>query len=56
MSDRALVTGFVPYGGRGRNPAAEIATVVVFWTVAAVVVFGLLPPFARWRDKLGAQR
>lgn len=23
--DRALVTGFVPYGARGRNPAAEIA-------------------------------
>jgi hypothetical protein len=29
---------------------AEIATVVVFWAVAAALVFTLTPPFARWRD------
>lgn len=31
---------------------AEIATVLVFWVVAAAIVFLLVPPFARWRDKL----
>jgi hypothetical protein len=30
---------------------AEIATVVVFWAVAAALVFALVPPFARWRDR-----
>jgi len=32
---------------------AEIATVVVFWAVAAALVFAVLPPFARWRDARG---
>jgi uncharacterized membrane protein (GlpM family) len=31
---------------------AEIATVVAFWAVTAGLVFGLLPPIARWRDRL----
>jgi hypothetical protein len=31
---------------------AEIATVVVFWAIAAALVFGLLPQIARWRDGL----
>ena len=30
---------------------AEIAVVVAFWAVAAAVVFALVPPFARWRDR-----
>jgi hypothetical protein len=30
---------------------AEVATVVVFWAVAAALVFALVPPFARWRDR-----
>jgi hypothetical protein len=34
---------------------AEIATVVVFWAVAAGLVFGMLPYFVRWRDRLGAE-
>jgi hypothetical protein len=31
---------------------AEIATVIVFWALAAAVVFLFLPLFARWRDRL----
>jgi hypothetical protein len=34
---------------------AEIATVVIFWVIAAGLVFGLLPPFAGWRDRLRAK-
>lgn len=30
---------------------AEIAVVVAFWAVAAALVFALVPPFARWRDR-----
>jgi hypothetical protein len=33
---------------------AEIMTVVVFWMVAACLVFSLLPQFAYWRDRLHA--
>lgn len=33
------------------SPPGEIMTVVVFWAVAAAVVFALVPPFARWRDR-----
>jgi hypothetical protein len=29
----------------------EIAIVIAFWAVAAAVVFALVPPFARWRDR-----
>ena len=32
---------------------AEVATVMVFWTVAAAAVFFLVPLFTRWRDSLG---
>jgi uncharacterized membrane protein (GlpM family) len=31
---------------------AEIAAVMAFWAVTAGLVFGLLPPIARWRDRL----
>jgi hypothetical protein len=37
------------------GPFAEIATVAVFWAIAAGLVFSLLPRFARWRDRLGAK-
>jgi uncharacterized membrane protein (GlpM family) len=30
---------------------AEVATVVMFWVAAAAIVFLLMPPFARWRDR-----
>jgi hypothetical protein len=30
---------------------AEIGVVVAFWTVAAALVFAVVPPFARWRDR-----
>src|SRR5262249_17303613 len=33
---------------------AQIATVVAFWAAAAAIVFILVPPFARWRDRLAA--
>ena len=40
----ALVTGFMPYGGRGVNPAAEIAAALDGGTLAATpVVCRLLP-------------
>ena len=29
----------------------EIVTVVVFWAVAAALVFAVVPPFAGWRDR-----
>lgn len=38
--DVALVTGFMPYGGRGRNPAAEIATALHGRKIAGVSVVG----------------
>jgi hypothetical protein len=30
---------------------AEIAVVIAFWAVAAALVFAVVPPFARWRDR-----
>ena len=36
----ALVTGFVPYGGRRSNPAADIATALDGTTIAGVPVVG----------------
>jgi len=42
--DRALVTGFVPYGGRGRNPAAEIATALDGRTILGMPVIGRTLP------------
>jgi pyroglutamyl-peptidase len=44
MSDRALVTGFVPYGGRGRNPAAEIAAALDGRTILGMPVIGRTLP------------
>ena len=38
--DRALVTGFAPYGGRGCNPSAEIAAALDGRSVAGMVVVG----------------
>jgi hypothetical protein len=36
--------------GHAGTPA-EIAGVVAFWAVAAALVFAVVPPFARWRDR-----
>jgi pyroglutamyl-peptidase len=45
MSGRlALVTGFAPYGGRGRNPALDIAVALDGSTIADVPVVGRLLP------------
>jgi uncharacterized membrane protein (GlpM family) len=33
------------------GPLAEIATVVLFWAIAAALVFAVVPALARWRDK-----
>ena len=47
MSARpVLVTGFAPYGGRGRNPAADIAHALDGCTIAEVPVVGRLLPVA----------
>ena len=40
----ALVTGFMPYGGRGVNPAAEIAAALDGATLAATPVVSRLLP------------
>lgn len=40
----ALVTGFAPYAGRGRNPAADIAKALDGHTIAGVPVVGRLLP------------
>jgi pyroglutamyl-peptidase len=42
----ALITGFEPYGGRGRNPAGEIATRLDGSEVAGVRVIGRNLPVA----------
>jgi pyroglutamyl-peptidase len=39
-----LVTGFAPYGGRGRNPAADIANALDGRTIAGSPVVGRLVP------------
>src|SRR6478672_10781687 len=47
MSARpVLVTGFAPYRGRGRNPAADIAHALDGCTIAEVPVVGRLLPVA----------
>jgi pyroglutamyl-peptidase len=38
--DKVLVTGFAPYGGRGRNPSAEIAAALDGRTVGGMAVVG----------------
>lgn len=38
--DRVLVTGFAPYGGRGRNPSAEIAAALDGRKVGGMAVVG----------------
>jgi pyroglutamyl-peptidase len=40
----ALVTGFAPYAGRGRNPAADIANALDGQSIAGVPVVGRLLP------------
>jgi pyroglutamyl-peptidase len=42
----ALVTGFAPYAGRGRNPAADIANALDGCIIAEVPVVGRLLPVA----------
>jgi pyroglutamyl-peptidase len=46
MSARALVTGFEPYGGRSRNPAAEVAARLDGSEVAGVRIVGRNLPVA----------
>jgi pyroglutamyl-peptidase len=46
VSRPALVTGFEPYGGRGRNPAAEIAARLDGSEIAGVRVVGRSLPVA----------
>src|SRR2546423_15692337 len=46
MSRPVLVTGFMPYGGRGMNPAAEIATALDGRAIADVPVVSRLLPVA----------
>ena len=46
MTARALVTGFEPYGGRGRNPAGEIATRLDGSEIAGIRVVGRNLPVA----------
>jgi pyroglutamyl-peptidase len=46
MTRPALVTGFEPYGGRGRNPAGEIATRLDGSVVAGAHVVGRNLPVA----------
>ena len=38
--DRVLVTGFAPYGGRGRNPSAEIAAALDGRKIGGMAVAG----------------
>jgi pyroglutamyl-peptidase len=38
--DRVLVTGFAPYGGRGRNPSAEIAAALDERSICGLTVVG----------------
>jgi pyroglutamyl-peptidase len=40
----ALITGFAPYGGRGRNPAAEIAKTLDGTSFSGISVVGRLLP------------
>ena len=46
MTARALITGFEPYGGRGRNPAGEIATRLDGSEIAGIRVVGRNLPVA----------
>jgi pyroglutamyl-peptidase len=45
-ANKVLVTGFEPYGGRGRNPAAEIAGALDGSTIAGHTVIGRTLPVA----------
>lgn len=45
-ANNVLVTGFEPYGGRGRNPAAEIALALDGRTIASHAVIGRTLPVA----------
>jgi hypothetical protein len=42
--------------GEQAGAVTEIATVIVFWALAAALVFLFLPLFARWRDGLKLER
>jgi len=52
----ALVTGFAPYAGRGRNPAADIANALDGCIVAKVPVVGRLLPVALEEIAANAER
>ena len=49
-----LARAIIHLRGEQTGGIAEIGTVVVFWAVAAVVVFCFVPAFARSRDRLGS--
>ncbi len=46
MADIALVTGFTGYGGRGRNPAGEVAKALDGNTIGGLSVVGRVLPVA----------
>jgi pyroglutamyl-peptidase len=56
MAKRAVVTGFTGYGGRGRNPAGEIAEILNGRSIADFEVVGRVLPvsFSRIRSDLSA--
>jgi pyroglutamyl-peptidase len=56
MINRAVVTGFTGYGGRGRNPAGEIAEVLNGRSIADCEVVGRVLPvsYGRLRSDLSA--
>jgi uncharacterized membrane protein (GlpM family) len=49
-----LARAIVHLRGAGAGPLAESVTVVLFWAVAAALVFVALPPLVRWRDRATA--
>jgi pyroglutamyl-peptidase len=56
MLDRAVITGFSGYGGRGRNPAGEIAEILDGRSIAGFAVVGRVLPvsYRRIRADLAA--
>lgn len=55
-AERVLVTGFEPYGGRGSNPAGEVAMALHGRRVADAEIVGRTLPvsFARLQDEVAA--
>ena len=57
MASRSvLITGFAPYGGRGLNPAHQVATALDGQTIAALEVVGRVLPvsYKELRDRIRA--